>query len=67
VAKSPPPTKKGWTFFSFWRAVPDSGARGAPGTARQNDKEVHPPFFLAAAISPLSLFFKKYFAFFFLK
>jgi hypothetical protein len=47
--------------------VPDSGARGAPGTARQNDKEVHPPFFLAAAISPLSLFFKKYFAFFFLK
>jgi hypothetical protein len=42
-------------------------ARGAWGTARQNDKEVHPPFFLAAAISPLSLFFKKYFDIFFLK
>jgi hypothetical protein len=26
--------------------VPDTGARGAPGTERQNDKEVHPPFFL---------------------
>jgi hypothetical protein len=21
--------KGGWTFFSFWRAVPDSGTRGA--------------------------------------
>jgi hypothetical protein len=37
------------------------------GTTRQKNKKVHPPIFLAMAISPLSLFLKKYFGIVFLK
>jgi hypothetical protein len=49
------------SFFQFFPIFFFGGGGDFLVTARQKEKKVHPPFFLVAAISPLSLFKKKYF------